>query len=106
MDLLLSEEQGMLQDSARRRLLTVTAVLIVFAISGIRIRNLIAVFGPAEAGWMAIVTPEINGGLGLGLTELCLIAEQMGKGLMPDPVTAVAAVAGAVEDRAGGNYHR
>ena len=101
MDLLLSEEQGMLRDSA--------ATFTDRYGGPNRLRDLwdknkkldSGVWTKAaEAGWMAIVTPEINGGLGLGLTELCLIAEQMGKGLMPDPVTAVAAVARAVEERA------
>ena len=101
MDLLLSEEQVMLRDSAA-----------TFTdryggpdrLRGLWDKNKKLDSGiwtkAAEAGWMGVVTPEINGGLGLGLTELSLIAEQMGKGLMPDPVTAVAAVARAAEDRA------
>lgn len=50
----------------------------------------------AEAGWLAILAPESAGGLGLGLTELCLVSEELGKGLVPEPVAAVAAVARAL----------
>jgi alkylation response protein AidB-like acyl-CoA dehydrogenase len=50
----------------------------------------------AEAGWLAILAPESVGGLELGLTELCLVSEELGKGLVPEPVAAVAAVARAL----------
>lgn len=50
----------------------------------------------AEAGWLAILAPESAGGLELGLTELCLVAEELGKGLVPEPVAAAAAVARAL----------
>lgn len=50
----------------------------------------------AEAGWLAILAPESAGGLGLGLTELCLVSEELGKGLVPEPVAAVAAIARAL----------
>ena len=54
----------------------------------------------AEAGWLAILAPESSGGLNLGITELCLVAEELGKGLVPEPVAAVAAVARALGDNA------
>lgn len=50
----------------------------------------------AEAGWLAILAPESAGGLDLGLTELCLVSEELGKGLVPEPVAAVAAIARAL----------
>ncbi|MFT5487586.1 MAG: alkylation response protein AidB-like acyl-CoA dehydrogenase [Paracoccaceae bacterium] len=50
----------------------------------------------AEAGWLAILAPESAGGLELGLTELCLVSEELGKGLVPEPIAAVAAVARAL----------
>jgi alkylation response protein AidB-like acyl-CoA dehydrogenase len=50
----------------------------------------------ADAGWLAILAPESAGGLGLGLTELCLVSEELGKGLVPEPVAVVAAVARAL----------
>ena len=51
----------------------------------------------AEAGWLAILAPASAAGLGLGLTELCLLSEELGKGLVPEPVAAVAAVARALK---------
>ena len=51
----------------------------------------------ADAGWLGILASEAEGGLGLGLTELCLVAEELGKGLIPEPVATVAAVAKAME---------
>ncbi len=47
----------------------------------------------ADAGLLAILVPEKYGGLGLGLTELCLIGEELGKTLIPEPITTIAAVA-------------
>lgn len=97
MELLLSDEQTMLRDSAatfteRRggadRLRQQRG-------AGAKIDRGIWVRA-AEAGWLAILVPESAGGLGLGLTELCLISEELGKGLVPEPVAAVAAVARTV----------
>ena len=97
MDLLLSEEQAMLRDSA-----------VTFAErrgGGARLRarsEAGAEFDRdlwsdiAEAGWLAILAPEDAGGLGLGLAELCLVAGELGRGLVAEPVAAVAAVARAL----------
>jgi alkylation response protein AidB-like acyl-CoA dehydrogenase len=52
----------------------------------------------AEAGWLAILADESAGGLGLGLTELCLVTQELGKKLIPLPVGAVAATAAAIGD--------
>ncbi len=47
----------------------------------------------AEAGWLAILAPDEAGGLGLGLTELALVAEQAGRGLLDAPIAAAALAA-------------
>ena len=39
----------------------------------------------AELGWCAILVPEADGGLGLGLAEVCTIAEEVGRHLLPEP---------------------
>jgi alkylation response protein AidB-like acyl-CoA dehydrogenase len=39
----------------------------------------------AEAGWPAILVPEADGGLGLGLAEACAVAEEAGRALLPEP---------------------
>jgi acyl-CoA dehydrogenase len=49
----------------------------------------------AEAGLVGIAVPEQHGGAGLGLTEVCLLLEQVGRRLAPVPLweTALAALA-------------
>jgi alkylation response protein AidB-like acyl-CoA dehydrogenase len=39
----------------------------------------------AEQGWLSILVSEQEGGLGLGLRELCAIAVEVGRGLLPEP---------------------
>ena len=46
-----------------------------------------------EMGWIGLLLPEEIGGVGLGLTELCAVAEELGRGLVPEPL--VQAVLGA-----------
>lgn len=44
----------------------------------------------AALGWLAILVPEQQGGLGLGLREVTAIAEEIGQELMPEPFIAAA----------------
>ena len=44
----------------------------------------------AELGWLGLLVPEAHGGLGLGLTEMAALLQELGKGLMADPLPAVA----------------
>ncbi len=46
----------------------------------------------ADAGWFGVLVPEEDGGLGLGLREICAISEQVGQFLLPEPY-----IAGAVQ---------
>ncbi|MEM5437810.1 acyl-CoA dehydrogenase [Paraburkholderia diazotrophica] len=46
----------------------------------------------AEAGWTALLVPEAQGGLGLGLAEVAAVAEEAGRAALPEPF-----VAGAVQ---------
>ena len=48
----------------------------------------------AELGWMGLGIPEAYGGLGLGLTEVCILAEEMGRALAPAPWFSTVALAG------------
>ncbi len=50
----------------------------------------------AEAGYFAILVTEQDGGLGLGLMELCLVCHQFGRQLVPEPVAEAAAAAQAM----------
>jgi acyl-CoA dehydrogenase len=40
----------------------------------------------AQLGWLGIVVPEEYGGAGLGWTELMVVVEELGRGLMPEPM--------------------
>ncbi|MBC7437055.1 MAG: acyl-CoA dehydrogenase family protein [Bdellovibrionales bacterium] len=48
----------------------------------------------AELGWLALAIPEESGGLGGSLADFCVLAEQLGRGLVVEPVVAGAALAG------------
>ena len=39
----------------------------------------------ADAGWTGIALPETAGGLGLGLAEICIVAEELATDLAPEP---------------------
>jgi alkylation response protein AidB-like acyl-CoA dehydrogenase len=40
----------------------------------------------AELGWFGILVPEAQGGLGLGFAEMSVMLQELGKGLMADPL--------------------
>lgn len=44
-------------------------------------------------GWLGLRVAEEAGGAGLGVAELCALAEEMGHGLVPEPFVAIAALA-------------
>ena len=39
----------------------------------------------AELGWLSILVPEDDGGLGLGIAEVASIAVEVGRQLLPEP---------------------
>ncbi len=41
-----------------------------------------------ELGWIGLRVPEDAGGIGLGMAECCALAEELGRGLVPEPLTA------------------
>ena len=48
----------------------------------------------AELGWLGILVPEEYGGLGLGCTEMAIVAKGTASALTPEPLTAAAVLAG------------
>ncbi len=50
----------------------------------------------AELGWTGLAVPEEHGGSGLGWTELAILAEEMGRVLLPAPYVSSAVVATAL----------
>jgi acyl-CoA dehydrogenase len=60
----------------------------------------------AELGWTAIPFTEADGGLGMGLAELVLVTEAMGKGLAPEPLIPSIVLGGRAIARAGTAAHK
>lgn len=50
----------------------------------------------ADMSWFAILVPEAQGGLGLGFGELAVVLQELGKGLLAEPLAAACALAGRV----------
>src|SRR3954447_8309021 len=96
MDLHLTSEQTLLRDSAAK----------FIAAAGPKVargfRGQEASFAPdrlreaAELGWLGILMPDSANGLGLGLTELALVLEQAGRGLVCEPIGLAAISAAAL----------
>jgi alkylation response protein AidB-like acyl-CoA dehydrogenase len=55
----------------------------------------------AELGWLAIPFPEDQGGLGGSITDACLIAEQLGRGLVVEPYLWTVVLGGHLLSRGG-----
>lgn len=55
----------------------------------------------AEAGWLSLLAPEAQGGLDLGMTEVALVLEEAGGGLMTEPIAALIASAAALARGSG-----
>lgn len=100
MDLHITSEQTLLRDSAEKFIAGAGPKIA----RGFRARD--PSFAPARlaeagaAGWLGILVPPEKGGLGLGLTELALVAEQCGRGLVCEPI-GLAAIAAAALGQGG-----
>ncbi|MDE0333789.1 MAG: acyl-CoA/acyl-ACP dehydrogenase, partial [Defluviicoccus sp.] len=97
MDLILSQEQRMLRESAVR--------LLARAGGAKRLRRLResgdgfdrkVLREMAAEGWLGVLVPADRGGLGLGMTEAALLLEQAGRALAPEPVGASMVAAAAL----------
>ncbi len=55
----------------------------------------------ADLGWTGIPIAEEDGGLGLGLAEVILITEALGRGLAPEPFISAVVLAGSLLSDAG-----
>src|SRR5262245_42114684 len=54
-----------------------------------------------EYGWLAVVFPEEQGGVGGRFVDLALILEQLGRGLVPEPIIPSVVLAGGLVSRLG-----
>src|SRR6202795_1105874 len=98
MDLHLTSEQILLRDSAAKYIGAAGPKVA----RGYRERD--RSFAPerlrqvGELGWLGILVPSSADGLGLGLTELALVLEQAGRGLVCEPIGLAAIAAGALAE--------
>ena len=47
-------------------------------------------------GWLGLLVPEARGGAGLGLAEMCVVARELGRALIPEPIVAAGVLSGHV----------
>ncbi|HWE51274.1 MAG TPA: acyl-CoA dehydrogenase family protein [Bryobacteraceae bacterium] len=55
----------------------------------------------AEQGWTGIVFPETYDGFGLGLVDMAVAMEEMGRALIPGPFISTVLVAGTIIEKTG-----
>ncbi len=96
MDIGFTDEQEMLRDSARRFFESECTTQFVRQ----RMAEPAAVTDEfwcklAEQGWLGIVYPEEEGGSGLGLVDLVVLMEEMGRAVMPGPFLSTVLLGGA-----------
>ena len=60
----------------------------------------------AEQGWLSIEVPEEQGGFGGSFLDLALVLEQLGRGLVPEPVIASAVLGGGILSELGTEAQR
>jgi alkylation response protein AidB-like acyl-CoA dehydrogenase len=102
MDIGFTEEQELLRDTARKFLDSECESRFVRA----RMAEPAAVTDEfwhklAEQGWLGIVYPEEDGGSGLGLVDLVVLMEEMGRRVMPGPFLSTVLLGGAAVAEAG-----
>jgi alkylation response protein AidB-like acyl-CoA dehydrogenase len=60
----------------------------------------------AELGWLGLVYPETHGGVGLGLVDLTVVLEEMGRAVMPGPFFSTVLLGGLAIAEAGSEAQR
>src|SRR5215469_3403738 len=107
MDIGFSEEQELLRDTARKFLDAACTTKFV--------RDRMATAEAttpefwsqiAEQGWLGINFAEDDGGAGLGLVDLVVLMEEMGRAVLPGPYFATALLGGAAIREAGSAAQR
>ena len=59
-----------------------------------------------EFGWLGVAFPEAQGGFGGRFVDLALILEQLGRGLVPEPIVPSVVLAGGLLSRLGTDAQR
>jgi alkylation response protein AidB-like acyl-CoA dehydrogenase len=107
MDIGFSEEQELLRETARKFLdgeCTTRVVREMMATEAAVTPDFWRRLG--ENGWLGIVFPEQDGGSGLGLVDLVVLMEEIGRAVMPGPFPATVLLGGAVIAEAGSAAQR
>ena len=60
----------------------------------------------AELGWLGLDLPEADGGLELGILDLCILMRELGRHLCPTPFIPTCVIAGTAIARAGTEAQR
>jgi len=107
MDIGFTEEQELLRETARKFLDAECDSRFVRA----RMAEPMAVTAEfwrqlAEQGWLGIVYPEEDGGSGLGLVDLVVLMEEMGRRVMPGPFLSTVLLGGKAIAAAGSAAQR
>ncbi len=55
----------------------------------------------ADLGWLGLITPSNHGGAGLGMIELAIVCNELGRNLCPSPLIPSAVIAASVIAAAG-----
>ncbi|HEX3952806.1 MAG TPA: acyl-CoA dehydrogenase [Stellaceae bacterium] len=107
MDIGFSEEQELLRDTARKFLDSACTTKFVremmattSATTGEFWRKL------ADNGWLGITYAEEDGGSGLGLVDLVVLMEELGRAVMPGPFPATVLLGGAAIAETGSRAQR
>jgi acyl-CoA dehydrogenase len=88
-DLVLTEEQELLRDTVREFVASRSSLKRIRALRDSRDADGFsrALWREmARLGWAGILLPVEHGGVGLGYTELMVVMEELGRGLMPEPM--------------------
>jgi alkylation response protein AidB-like acyl-CoA dehydrogenase len=59
-----------------------------------------------EMGWLGVPFPEEHGGFGARFVDLALVLEQLGRGLVPEPIIPSVVLAGGLLSRLGSEAQR
>ena len=59
----------------------------------------------AEQGWLGLVFPEAYDGMGLGLVDLVVLMEEMGRAVVPGPYFSTVLLGGLAVLEAGSEAH-
>jgi alkylation response protein AidB-like acyl-CoA dehydrogenase len=107
MDIGFTEEQEMLRDTARKFLDSECPTTFVRRMMATE-DAVTAEFWQklAEQGWLGITYPEEDGGSGLGLVDLVVLMEEVGRAVMPGPYPATVLLGGAAIAEAGAPAQR